>query len=289
MTDRRREISALDLGHYHARALALADEARRIVRSALATGFEVQRKSDGSFVTSADFKVEERLRALIQQQFPDHGVVGEEYTPVFPDAAFQWILDPIDGTEDFIQRVPTFGTILALHSRGRPIVGVIDHPALDLRVSAAYGLGAYRNGERVRLTDLDDVQGSTNPGPRGMRVGPAGPATITGHERVVLSARANFTRYADDGRHFDAITRAFPNHRIYRSCFAHTLAVTGQADATVDYGNRLWDVAASQILIEEAGGKYTLVQDFDVPRVGRIYSTVFGKPALVDRLVALMK
>lgn len=270
MTDRRREISALDLGHYHARALALADEARRIVRSALATGFEVQRKPDGSFVTSADFKVEERLRALIQQQFPDHGVVGEEYAPVFPDAAFQWILDPIDGTEDFVQRVPTFGTIIGLHYHGRPIVGVIDHPLLDLRVSAAYGLGGWKNGERLRLMDLD-------------------PAAITGNERVVLSARANFTRYADDGRHFDAITRTFPNHRIYRSCFAHTLAATGQADATVDYGNRLWDVAASQILIEEAGGKYALVQDLDVPQVGRIYSAVFGKPALVDRLTALMK
>jgi fructose-1,6-bisphosphatase/inositol monophosphatase family enzyme len=105
----------------------------------------------------------------------------------------------------------------------------------------------------------------------------------------VLSARANFTRYADHGNLFDAITRQHPNHRIYRSCFAHTCAITGAADAMVDYGNRIWDLAASQILVEEAGGKYVMIQDVDVPRVGRVLGGVFGKPTLVDRLVRLLR
>jgi hypothetical protein len=85
-------------------------------------------------------------------------------------------------------------------------VGVIDHPVLDMRVSAAFGLGAHYNGRRVTLTDLD-------------------PAAIDGTERVMLPARANFIKYSDDGRLFDALTRAHPNHRIYRSCFAHACAV----------------------------------------------------------------
>jgi fructose-1,6-bisphosphatase/inositol monophosphatase family enzyme len=268
--DPRAQIDPAEIQRLYQLALGFADEARKVLQATWTTGFEVLRKNDGSFVTSADLKTEERLRALIQQQLPTHGILGEEYAPVHPAAAFQWILDPIDGTEDFVQRVPTYGSIIALHFQGYPLIGVIDHPALNLRVGAAWGLGTFQNGERVRLTDLD-------------------PSLIDGNERVVLSARANFTRYADHGNLFDAITRQHPNHRIYRSCFAHTCAITGAADAMVDYGNRIWDLAASQILVEEAGGKYVMIQDVDVPRVGRVLGGVFGKPTLVDRLVRLLR
>lgn len=263
--DIRSEIPARDLEQFYARALEMAAESRTIIRAAVVTGFDVKKKPDGSYVTNVDLKVEEHLRGLIQRHFPEHGVIGEEYPPTRPDAAFQWIMDPIDGTEDFVYRVPTFGTILALHYRGQPVVGILDHPMLDLCVSAAYGLGTRKNGERVMLTDID-------------------PAVIDGSERVVLSARSNFTRFGDDGHLFDAITRAHPNHRIYRSCFAHTCAAIGTADATIDYANRIWDIAACRILTEEAGGKYVVVREEEVRGVGRIYSTVFGKPALVDRL-----
>ncbi|MBI5782811.1 MAG: hypothetical protein HZA69_03620 [Gammaproteobacteria bacterium] len=261
----RNEIPKRDIEQFHAKALEFTTQSRELIRAALAAGFEVKRKPDNSFVTSADLKVEERLRELIARYFPDHGVIGEEYPPTNPQAAYQWIMDPIDGTEDFVQRLPTFGTILALHYRGEPVVGVIDHPVLDIRVSAAFGLGAHRNGRRVTLTDLD-------------------PAAIDGTERVMLPARANFIKHRDDGHLFDALARAHPNHRIFRSCFTHTCAVTGQADATIDYGNPVWDFAASRILIEEAGGKFVVVREWDVPSFGRVYGSIMGKAALVDRL-----
>ena len=261
--------SPTELQRYLTRAMELADEARRIVRAALDTGFRVDTKADRTLVTDADREVERRLRQLIEADFPDHGIVGEEFPPVRPASAFQWIMDPIDGTEEFAHGIPTFGTMLALHFRDAPIVGVIDHPALDLRVSAAFGLGTYRNGQRVRLPGL--------------------PATsLPGGERLVLSARWNFTRYVDDGDLFDAITRSWPNHRIYRACYAHTCVITGAADAMVDMHNHIWDQAASRILVEEAGGTYVVVREMEVPDGGRVYSAVFGKPALVDRLVSLL-
>src|SRR5205814_800276 len=111
-----------DREHFGAGALGFADVAREQLRALCRTGFTVKRKSDGSFVTSADFEVEERLRAQIQRQFPDHGIVGEEFPAHRPEAEFQWILDPVDGTEDFVQQIPTFGTIIALHYRGEPLV-----------------------------------------------------------------------------------------------------------------------------------------------------------------------
>jgi histidinol-phosphatase len=149
------------------------------------------------------------------------------------------------------------------------VVGVIDHPALDLRVNAGRGLGAYRNGQRIRLSDLP-----ASARPEGVR--------------LVLSARLNFTRHVDEGRLFEALTRLYPNHRIFRAAYAHTAVVTGAADAMVDMHNRVWDLAPSQVLIEEAGGRYAVVRDFAAPDGGRILSAVFGKPAVVDRLVTLV-
>jgi fructose-1,6-bisphosphatase/inositol monophosphatase family enzyme len=260
-------VSPDDIQRYHAAALELADEARRLVEPALAHGFRVETKLDRSLVTDVDRAVERRWRELIDRWFPAHGALGEEYPPTRPASAFQWIMDPIDGTEEFVHGIPTFGTMLALHHQGVPLIGVIDHPALDLRVSAGTGLGTYRNGQRVRLADIP-------PGARAADV------------RVVLSARVNFSRHVDEGPLFEALTRAYPNHRIYRAAYAHTAAVTGAVDVMVDMHNHVWDLAPSQVLVEEAGGRYVVVRDFPAPD-GRLLSAVFGKPAAVDRLVAL--
>jgi fructose-1,6-bisphosphatase/inositol monophosphatase family enzyme len=269
MTDARRDIAPAEIQALQQRAMELADAAREIVDQALRTGFSIQYKPDGSYVTSADVAVESRLRALIAQHWPDHGVIGEELAPANPEAPFQWVIDPIDGTEDFVHRVPTFGCILALYYRKLPLLGIIDHPSLDLRCDGAFGRGTRRNGERVRLADL--------------------PADVTSERvRVVLSARANFMRYRDEGARFDTLARAFPNHRVYRSCLGHTLVATGAADVMVDYHDTLWDLAAARILTEEAGGHYRTVREFDV-NGARIYSAVFGKASAVERVCRLLE
>jgi fructose-1,6-bisphosphatase/inositol monophosphatase family enzyme len=263
------EVSARDIERYHDAALELADAARQIVRPALEHGFRVETKLDRSPVTDVDRAVERRWRELIERWFPNHGLLGEEYPPARPASAFQWIMDPIDGTEELVHGIPTFGTMLALHHRGVPLVGVIDHPALDIRVNAGVGLGTHRNGRRVRLD--------------------ATPASARPEEvRLVLSARVNFNRHVDEGPLFERLTRAYPNHRIYRAAYAHTAAVTGAADAMVDMHNHVWDLAPSQVLAEEAGGRYAVVRDFPAPE-GRLLSAVFGRAAVVDRLVGLFR
>ncbi len=267
--DPRDDIPAVERAHFVAFAAELIAESRRVIHAARAHGFDVQHKPDGSCVTSVDVAVEARLRTLIAARFPTHGILGEEQPPTRPQADFQWILDPIDGTEDFVAGLPTFGTILALHYRGAPLVGVIDHPLLALTVRAACGLGTYRNDVRVRLADLASD-------------------TPDAAVRVMLSARANFTRHSDDGALFDAITRRFSNHRIYRSCYSHACVASGQADVMIEFGNRLWDLAAARLLTEEAGGRYETVQDIDVPGVGRVLGAVFGKPGAVARVCALL-
>lgn len=263
-------IARSDVERYHAAAVELAEAARRIVAPAVERGFTVETKPDASLVTDVDHAVERRLREDLGRWFPDHGVIGEEEAATRPESPFQWIMDPIDGTEEFVHGIPTFGLMLALHHRGVPLVGVIDHPALDVRVHAGVGLGTYRNGRRVHLTDAP----------------PGAPPEAT---RLVLSARLNFTRHVDEGYLFEAMTRAYPNHRIYRAAYAHTAVVTGAADAMVDMHNRVWDLAPSRVLVEEAGGRYAVVRDFAGPGGERFLSAVFGKPALVARLVALFQ
>ena len=263
-------VPAADIQRYHAAAVELADEARRIITPALERGFTVKTKADASLVTEVDQAIERRARELIDRWFPDHGVIGEEYPPTRPDSPFQWIIDPIDGTEEFVHGIPTFGTMLALHLRGVPLVGVIDHAALDLRVDAGIGLGAFRNGQRIRLAQ----------------------AVVDQHAeqvRLALSARINFTRQIDEGRLFETLTRLYPNHRIYRAAYAHTAAVTGAVDAMVDMHNHVWDLAPSRVLIEEAGGVYEVVRDFPAADGARLLSAVFGKAAVVERLVAVFR
>ena len=193
-TDSTLEVSAGDIARYHDAAVELADEARRIVRPALERGFSVETKLDRSLVTDVDRAVERRWRELLDRWFPDHGALGEEYPPTRPASAFQWIMDPIDGTEEFVHGIPTFGTMLALHHRGVPLVGVIDHPALDIRVNAGVGLGTHRNGRRIRL---DDAPASSRPE----------------DVRLVLSARVNFSRHVDEGHLFEHLTRVYPDRK----------------------------------------------------------------------------
>jgi len=107
--------------------------------------------------------------------------------------------------------------------------------------------------------------------------------------RLVLSARLNFTRHVDEGRLFEALTRAYPTHRIYRAAYAHTTVATDAADAMVDMHNEIWDLAPAQVLIEGARACYEVVRDFAAADGGRILSAVFGRPAVVDRVVTLLR
>lgn len=255
-SEREREV-------FLAFALDLARRSRREIEARLARGFAVELKADASLVTDIDKAVESLLRETIGARFPAHGILGEEFGHTRPQAAFQWILDPIDGTDNLAHDIPTYGTIIALHYQGTPLIGVIDHPALDYTYAAARGLGAFRNGQRLAMAPPD----------------PSAPLV---REIVVTTAPENFAR-SQDLPLFEAIYRAFPNTRIYRDCFAQTLAAQGSVGAMVEFNVKLWDIAAVPVLVEEAGGKYVCVRE----REG-VYSAVFGKPAVVDALLPLL-
>ena len=109
----------------------LADESGKIIKKYFRTNLAIDSKLDDSPVTIADKTAEEVMRNLIMKEFPDHGILGEEFGKHNEGAEYQWVLDPIDGTKSFICGAQSFGTLIALLKNGEPILGVINQPVLN--------------------------------------------------------------------------------------------------------------------------------------------------------------
>ena len=143
---------------YLAFAETLADQSRRMLLAVKGSAPEVDIKSDASFVTTTDKAVETALRAMIQENYPDHGILGEEFDNINIDADFVWVLDPIDGTAAFVAGIPVYGTLIGLAWQGQPYVGVIDHPITSDRWTGVSGRMVEHNGTQVRVRACASVE-----------------------------------------------------------------------------------------------------------------------------------
>jgi histidinol-phosphatase len=221
-------------------ALELAREAGRITMQHFRRDdLEVERKADDSPVTVADRSAEEHLRRRIAEAIPEDGILGEEFPERPGSSGYRWILDPIDGTKSFIHGVPLFGTMVAVEHGGRGVIGVVLIPALDECVYAAEGQGAWYT-----------VQGS-----------PRRPARVSTRARLseclfLTSEVANFST-ARRRDVYDRLESAARLSRSWGDCYGYLMVATGRADLMVDPIMNVWDAAAVQPIIEEAGGTFT--------------------------------
>ena len=246
--------------------LELAKNSRRIILEELAKGLSIETKQDKSFVTSIDKKIEEILSEKILSKYPDHGIIGEEFGEINPSADFIWTLDPIDGTEELVNGVPTYGTIISLLHREVPIIGLVDHSELDLCTIGAKGLGVYTNGKK--LAELSKP--STSP-------------------RLYIASRDQFLRYGDKGELFDLVAKKYSNLRIYKTCYSFTGVINDQADIVVEYGLKIWDLAAVEVLIKEVGGDFVKIEEQSLPSGLRVCGAVFGKKELVTEVLEYLR
>lgn len=244
---------------------ALAAQARRVIAH-YGREFSVNAKPDGSFVSEVDVAVERALRESIAARYPTHAIRGEEMPATQMGAEFSWLIDPIDGTDNFVHGNPTYGCIVGLHRRDVPVMGVIDHPALDLCYSAARGAGAFCNDRRIRIDAYAHIKG--------------------GEPIIALAAPANFLKTGELAL-LERVQQVFPNTRGYRDCFAHTRVAQGSVAAMAEVNVSAWDLAATQVLIEEAGGAFIPIA---TPKARPEYlSAVFGEPEITARLAALLQ
>jgi histidinol-phosphatase len=220
-------------------AHGLIDETDAVLRGYFATEFEVSLKPDETYVTVADREVESVLRSRLTDAFPGHGFVGEEYGEQQGRGEARWIIDPIDATANFVRGIPVFGTLLALEREGRLVAGVVSAPALDQRWWASAGGGAFtrragrerqiRVSEVARLEEAQLAFGTLR--------------TIDAHGRLPAWMSA---------------VRRSRRDRGFGDFWGHMLVAQGSAEAMLDEtGVNIWDLAAPNIIVAEAGGRMT--------------------------------
>jgi len=212
----------------------LAEASGAILRRYFRSGVAVIDKADLSPVTIADREAEQAIRRLIAEQHPDHGVIGEEYGADRPDAEHVWVLDPIDGTKSFITGRPLFGTLIALCRGGRPILGVVDHPALNERWVGAAGHPTRHNGTVVRARGCLSL------------------------DRAALFASS--PHMFEDGHGEAGFTRVRRRVKLVQygsDCYHYGLVASGHGDLAIEAQMGIHDYLAAVPVIEGAGGRVT--------------------------------
>jgi len=139
----------------------LATISGEIIRRYYRKFYDSEQKKDASPVTAVDREVEKNLRALIRNTYPDHGIIGEEYDAVNPEAEYKWLLDPIDGTKSFMMGRPIFGTLIALIKGKTPLLGIIDQPVLGERWTGVKGFATNFNYEPTKTRKCSSLSLAT--------------------------------------------------------------------------------------------------------------------------------
>lgn len=200
---------------------------------------EVLRKGDGSPLTIADQQSEKHLRTVISQMFPDDAVVGEEFGETSGTSGFQWVLDPIDGTKSFICGVPLYGTMVGVTVDERAVIGSVYFPGLDEGIFAArqFGSWAYKGNQeptKARVSTKNTLKDSV----------------LVTSESETFGVRGAADVYRE-------LARNVYFARTWGDVYGYLLVATGRVEIMIDPILNVWDAAAVQPIIEEAGGKFT--------------------------------
>jgi histidinol-phosphatase len=239
-------------------ALALADAADAISLPAFDRGEAVTAKADGTPVTDADRAVERMLRERLAAARPGDAVLGEELGAA-GGGARRWVLDPLDGTEWFARGIPVWGTLIALEQDGEPLVAVVSAPALRRRWWAARGARAHRDGRPIRVSGVTAVEHA-----------------FVAHANLFLGFEIDATPLLGAAR----LSGGF------ESFLAPMLVAEGAADAAFAPRGFLWDLLPAQLIVEEAGGRFT---DFEGRRTAAGRGAVAANPVLHSDVLARLQ
>jgi histidinol-phosphatase len=238
-------------------ALAACDAADAISLGSFRTAIGIESKEDASFVTEADRAAERAIRERIMARFPGHGLVGEEYGESVSRSGRRWIIDPIDGTHNYMRGVPIYATLLAFEIEGDLSVGVVSAPALHRRWFSWDGGGAWA---------ADTTPGGWDPAS-------ARPISVSGVDRldaasVVYSSLPSIaTSGMGDG--FAGLLGRVWRDRGLGDFYGYMLVAEGAAEAMVESELMIWDLAGPRAVMEQAGARVTdMLGGSDMPGRG---------------------
>ncbi|OGU27256.1 MAG: histidinol-phosphatase [Ignavibacteria bacterium GWA2_35_9] len=218
----------------------LADKSGDIIKNYFRTDLNVESKPDLSPVTIADKKSEEKMREIIMKEFPDHGIIGEEFGSYNNNAEYKWVIDPIDGTKSFICGAISFGTLIALTKKGEPILGVINQPVLNEFLIGDNNT-AELNGRKVKTRFCNAIENSV----------------------LVTADHLNIGKYQDIKK-FEELIKKVKLYRGWGDCYGYYLLATGYIDIMIDPIMNVWDTMALVPVVRGAGGVITDYQGKDV-------------------------
>ena len=245
-----------------AAAVEAAREAGKIALRYYHAGFEVTMKPDRTPVTQADREAEQAIVEALRSAFPDVGVLGEEFGAQ-GGAERRWIIDPIDGTKNFVRHIPVWATLIALEEAGEVVAGVVHNPAMGDLYTARRGGGAHHNGEPIRVSRVDALDES-----------------YLVHAGLGLLRRSGYW----DG--FVRLVDATDRQRGFGDYVGYPLVAQGKAEIYAEVDLKPWDLAPCKILVEEAGGRFTDFEGRPTIYTGTALAT---NGVLHDAVLALLR
>ena len=241
---------------YGALLEAIADEADAIALRYFRTGeLHVTRKEDGTAVTQADRAVEEMARVKVTASELLLDVLGEEMGEGDSNAARKsgrprLIIDPIDGTEEFLRGIPTFGTLMGIERDGEIVAGMASAPGLHSRWWAYRGEGAYRDGKRLHVSNVTSLS-----------------------KAMVFTTGTGPRKNANDQARIRRLLDASRSSRSFGGFWQHMLVAEGAVEVALDWTSQPWDLAPLGIIVEEAGGRSTNLRGERSIYSGQLVST----------------
>lgn len=239
----------------------LAEKSSEIISAYFRKNISVDSKADNSPVTVADKKAEELMRELIMKEFPDHGIIGEEFGNYNEKSDYKWILDPIDGTKSFICGALTFGTLISLTYKSKPIIGVINHPILN-EFLIGDNETTKLNGVQVGIRQCNKLSDSV----------------------LLTTDHLNIEKYRDIKK-FDRLIRGVRLYRNWGDCYGYYLLATGYADIMIDPIMSIWDTMALVPIICGAGG---VITDYNGEDVLFGNSVVAASPLIHNEVIKIL-
>ncbi|MFO8052398.1 MAG: inositol monophosphatase [Candidatus Omnitrophota bacterium] len=216
-------------------AIAAAKEAGDFLLDNFGKASKVESKGDRNLVTDLDKKAETMIRAKIEDKFPTHGVLGEEDGKKDIDSDYLWIIDPLDGTHNYIRKINIFGVSIGIVHKNKFVAGVVYMPDDNELYWAESGSGAYKNNQKISVSSCNQLRDSSIAFDSSIRYSP----------KVMLGILGDLSKEVFNIRMFGSSVRTL------------TYLAEGVLDCSVEFHDRPWDFSGSVAIIEEAGGKLT--------------------------------
>ncbi len=247
-----------ELNEYKSFIKAVTSETGKIIKKYFRTNISIDTKEDNTQVTIADIATEELIRKMIEKEFPDHGIIGEEFGATNENAEYKWVLDPIDGTISFLCGTITFGTLISLLKNGEPILGVFHQPILDELLIGDNKI-TQLNDVNVKVKDIDNLSDAI----------------------LLTTDHLSFEEYQNLEK-FEKLIRKVKLYRQWGDCYGYYLIASGFAHIMIDPIMSYWDTMALIPIINGAGG---IITDYQGKNPVKGESIIAASPSIHKKII----